>query len=339
MSQAIQTNVPIKEEEIRPDDLFSAFQDLSAKDAQNFFDRSQFVSVSCPACGQEKTANGFKKFSFEYGQCTDCGTLYVTSRPNRGELLRYYGQAESQKFWVETILKKTGEKRQQSILLPNLARIQGLLKERNKSPARVLDVGAANGAFLTEWRKNNPSAEIIAIEPGEKAAAQCREKGMKVFEDFVENAAGQPGAQGDLVTCFEVMEHVQDPLQFAKALCGVTAPGGVSVITCLGADGFDIQLLWEKSRSVMPPYHLNFLSKKGMETLFSKAGFDEIEILTPGRLDVDIVKKSLEREQGVELSRFEKLLLSRGPETHVEFQKFLASHALSSHVWILAHRR
>ena len=88
----------------------------------------------------------------------------------------------------------------------------------------------------------------------------------------------------------------------------------------------------------MPPYHLNFLSKQGMEIIFTKAGFNKVNILTPGRLDVQIVQKSIERGISLELSRFEKLLLSRGEETLQAFQKFLANNALSSHVWIVCYK-
>lgn len=329
----------IKEEEIRPDELFSKFMDLSAQDAQNFFSKNEFIDVACPACSGSDMADSFEKFGFRYTHCANCGSVCASPRPTPEALLRYYAESESQRFWCEEILKHTGEKRKQSITLPAMERVHNIMKDMvQKEPKRVLDVGAANGTFLLEWKKRHEAAELIAIEPGGEAAQKCRDQGIKVFESFVEDEAERGEAQGDLVTCFEVLEHVQNPERFTKALYNVTAPGGVAIISCLGVDGFDIQLLWEKSRSIMPPYHLNFLSKKGMETIFSTAGFDKVEILTPGRLDVQIVEKSIERGIVPELSRFEKLLLSRGEETLQAFQKFLAEHALSSHVWIVCHK-
>jgi SAM-dependent methyltransferase len=161
---------------------------------------------------------------------------------------------------------------------------------------------------------------------------------MTVFEGLLEDVASKDDACGDLVTCFEVLEHVQSPDAFCKAMHDVTAPGGVAIMSCLGVDGFDIQLLWEESRSFSPPYHLNFMSRTGMETMLAKAGFDRVEILTPGRLDVEIVQKSMQRGSSPGLSRFEKLLLSRGDETLRAFQQFLADNALSSHVWIIGYR-
>ena len=220
-------------------------------------------------------------------------------------------------------------------MLPNITRIEDIIKDTGHQPKRVLDIGSANGAFLTEWKKRHPEAELHGIEPGQDAAQQCRDLGITVYESSVEDEAEKGDAQGDLVTCFEVIEHVQDPDLFAKAIYSVTAPDGVAIMSCLGADGFDIQLLWEKSRSLMPPYHLNFLSHQGMSELFSRAVFSEVKIFTPGRLDVQIVRKSIERGIVPEMSRFEELLLSRGEDTLAAFQKFLAEHNLSSHVWIV----
>jgi SAM-dependent methyltransferase/predicted RNA-binding Zn-ribbon protein involved in translation (DUF1610 family) len=334
----MQTSTAIKEEEIRPEDVFSEFMHLSAADAQNFFNRTKFVHIPCPACGAKKKASEFEKHSFTYNECAECGSLYVSPRPDPSELLRYYAQSKSQKFWADTVLKKTNTHRKESILIPNLERVEKALEARGKDPKSILDVGAANGAFLTEWRSRHGDAALVAIEPGQEAAQKCRDADIKVYEGFVEDEAGKAGAQGDLVVCFEVLEHVQNPENFAKALYKVTMPDGTCIITCLGLDGFDIQVLWEKSRSIMPPYHLNFLSSKGIETLFIKAGFRKVEVLTPGRLDVEIVKRSIERGIVPELSRFEKFLLSKDENTLKAFQKFLSENGLSSHVWIICHR-
>lgn len=331
-------NTKISEDEIRPDDIFNEFMKLSAEDALNFFDKSQFENCDCPGCGEVSSSEAFVKHGFNYNCCANCGTIYASPRPNLTELNRYYARSASQKFWSETILKHTGGKRKQSIMLPNIERIEAILSEKKILPKKVLDIGAGNGTFLTEWKARHINAELHGIEPGQESAQQCRDFGITTYESSVEEAAEKKQIEGNLVTCFEVIEHVQNPQRFAEAIFQVTAPNGIAVMSCLGADGFDIQVLWDKSRSLMPPYHLNFMSQKGMKTLFEKSGFKSVEISTPGRLDVDIVLKSLERAPDTQLSRFEKLLLSKGQETRDAFQQFLAKSGLSSHVWIICQK-
>ena len=114
----------------------------------------------------------------------------------------------------------------------------------------------------------------------------------------------------------------------------MVAPGGLAVITGLGADGFDIQILWEKSKSIFPPHHINFMSVNGFNRLFKRVGFTEVDVVTPGKLDMDIVLNN--RNFLIIKNRFIETLASRGEETLNEFQKFLAKHQLSSHCWILA---
>ncbi|EMG00135.1 hypothetical protein LEP1GSC123_0032 [Leptospira borgpetersenii str. 200701203] len=74
--------------------------------------------------------------------------------------------------------------------------------------------------------------------------------------------------------------------------------------------------LQEKSNSVFPPHHLNFMSVCGFEIAFKNAGFSETEILTPGELDVDIVLNS-----GYE-TEFIRVLRNRGADAIFEFQSF-----------------
>ena len=70
----------------------------------------------------------------------------------------------------------------------------------------------------------------------------------------------------------------------------MTRTGGYLFISTLCIDGFDLQLLWDNSSQISPPHHINFLSIKGFQLLFERAGISDISITTPGELDVEIVK-------------------------------------------------
>ncbi|WP_417832389.1 class I SAM-dependent methyltransferase [Terasakiella sp.] len=328
----------IEEEKIRPETVFNKFLELSEQDAKKFFNKEKFHHINCPACGHDQIETKFTKHSFQYVECSECHSLYNSPRPSLDETFRYYSDSESASFWAKEVLRKTKEQRKNAIVTPNVKRIGDLLKDRTSGRHRIIDVGAATGVFLQEWKKVFEQAELIAIEPGPEGAQACREIGAQVAEGLIENVAGDLEGEGDIVTCFEVIEHVHDPVEFAKAIHKIVAPQGCAVVTGLGVEGFDIQLLWDKSRSIMPPYHLNFMSVKGIEKIFKNAGFDEVEVITPGRLDVEIVERAVERGEYELSNRFERLLMSKSEETKVAFQKFLAEHQMSSHVWAICKR-
>jgi SAM-dependent methyltransferase len=174
----------------------------------------------------------------------------------------------------------------------------------------------------------------VAVEPGAELAESCRSNGLEVVAAPVESAAAEAEARGDVVTSFEVVEHVHDPLEFVKAVGRMARPGGLVLVTGLGGDGFDVRVLGPAAGAVSPPHHLNFLSVAGFERLFERAALVDVEVETPGELDVELVQKA-----GAELDPFLELLLRRrGPEVHAAFQAFLRDARLSSHTWIWARR-
>jgi hypothetical protein len=113
--------------------------------------------------------------------------------------------------------------------------------------------------------------------------------------------------------------------------------GGRLLLTGLSVDGFDIQALWEHAKSISPPHHINFMSIQGFERLLKRAGFSKVDIFTPGKLDVDIVKNTVEeRPDALNDQRFIRNLLKLDEKALKEFQQFLSKHRLSSHCWVWA---
>ncbi len=198
----------------------------------------------------------------------------------------------------------------------------------------LIDVGAGYGIFLDEWRAMKPESELIAIEPSSVLAKEVRNKGFNVIESIAENVAGYDG-YADLVVCFEVLEHVDDPLKFITALKKMVRSGGYLFISTLCIDGFDLKMLWDKSSQISPPHHINFHSIKGFDILFKRAGLSDIQITTPGQLDVDIVRNFVNKNpEIVKNNKFMQNILDDRDKSEL-FQDFLAENQLSSHVWVL----
>lgn len=165
----------------------------------------------------------------------------------------------------------------------------------------------------------------------------CRTKGLEVVEAVVEEVVDHDGS-ADLVTCFEVLEHAHDPLAFVQSLVRLLRPGGTLIISTLTIDGFNLRVLWERSVQIHPPHHINFLSKDGLEQLFTRAGLVDIGISTPGELDVDIVRNAIERLPVYsECRRIVDALVPDEPSA-MSLQEHLLQHRLSSHAWVMACR-
>ena len=64
----------------------------------------------------------------------------------------------------------------------------------------------------------------------------------------------------------------------------------IFVFTTLSSTGLDISTLWERSRSINPPHHINFFNPKSIVIFLKKNKFKILSISTPGKLDIDILE-------------------------------------------------
>ena len=326
----------MKETDIRPLELMKRYVELSVKDADLCFNGRQRRDLPCVSCGSENIIKEFTKNGFGYASCNDCGTLYQTPRPPIEEFDAFYKNSKSSQYWADVFFPSVAEARREKIFKPRVQRLLEMCKATNLNVSKLIDVGAGYGIFLDEWRKVMPGTELIAIEPSVSLAEECRHKKLSVVESLVENVEGYDD-YADLVVCFEVLEHVDSPLEFIKVLKRMVKPGGYLFISTLCIDGFDLQVLWDKSSQISPPHHINFHSIKGFEKLFDRAGLTDVKISTPGQLDVDIVKNFVTSSDGSALqnNRFLKSILDSENKSD-KFQDFLSSNQLSSHVWVMA---
>jgi SAM-dependent methyltransferase len=326
----------LKEEDIRPKELFDEMLRLTEEDIDHFFTKTPRYNCNCPGCGSANSDLTFEKKGFKYCTCNHCDSLFVNPRPAKEAFDKFYTHGTSTKYFAEVFLPAVIENRRASIFAPRVEKVHKLALDSGVKPDVIIEVGAGHGVFLEEWEKVHPNSDRRAVEPNPIMAQYCRDIGVTVLESTSEEAEEWIGI-ADLVVSFEVLEHATDPLAFVSSLLKFVRPGGLLIATGLCGDGFDIRVLGIKSKSITPPHHINFCSVKGYEKLFIRAGFEKIQIQTPGKLDVEIVLNAL-KDDPVHLSNFERLLLKKEPPHLENFQIFLSDNQLSSHCWITAKR-
>lgn len=325
----------MKESDIRPEALLSRYLQLSAEDAERCFDGVKRQERPCVACGNTGILREFEKNGFAYASCIHCGTLYQTPRPPIDAFEAFYRDSVSSRYWAEHFFPAVAEARREKIFRPRAKRLMQMCREHGIPVTKLIDVGAGYGILLDEWRQAKAATELLAIEPSPSLASECRNKGLNVVEEIAENVTGFNG-YADLLVCFEVLEHVFDPLSFVKSLSSLIREDGYIFISTLCVDGFDIQTLWDHSNSIFPPHHINFLSVDGFNQLFTRAGLEVISITTPGLLDVDIVHNAYRNHpEYLKNNRFVQQLM-KDEKKSAQFQAFLSENCLSSHAWVFA---
>lgn len=324
----------MKENDIRPPDIFNEYLKLAEQDINTYFQHASFTAINCPACG----ANGifvFNKKGFNYEECPVCLTLFVSPRPEKAAFDRYYTDSPSTKYWATTFYRKTEAARREKLWKPKAKIIKEKIEKFSKA-GTILDVGGGIGTFTEEILKIM-DCDVIVIEPSVHLANVCRGKGLNVIQKFLEDItpAAIPNGNKAFVS-FELFEHLYNPVEFLKALSNISQKGDLFIFTTLSSLGVDIQVLWEKSKSISPPHHLNFFNPKSVKTLIKRAGFAVLEVTTPGKLDINIIENNIEQIN----DRFWKNYLKIASESEKEhMQAFIAENLLSSHMMVVCEKK
>ena len=324
----------MKEHEIRPSAIFDEYLRLTEEDVKTFFENVGRSAVGCPACGGEGEPS-FDKSGFVYARCAQCETLFVTPRPERSAFEAYYRDAPSTRFWATVFYKETEPARREKIWKPKARLVVDKLKALGGA-RHIVDIGGGYGTFAEEVLAF-PGMSVTVVEPSRHLAEVCRAKGLTVIEYFLEELRPQmlPAGPKTFVS-FELFEHLHDPNVFMSVLADLMTPEDTFIFTTLSGTGLDIQVLWEKSKSVAPPHHLNFINPSAVATLLSRNRLELVEVTTPGRLDVDILRNSAADVK----DRFWRRFIERSTEEDRQrMQRYLAENLLSSHMMVVARRK
>lgn len=321
----------IKEEEIRPASIFDEYLKLTEQDTKFYFEGTERENGVCPAC-ESKGHYSFSKQGFDYECCPKCLTLFVNPRPALEAFNRYYTESPSSQYWATTFYKETAEARREKLWKPKAQLVKQVVDRLGGEGATIFDIGGGYGIFAEEMEKI-VSCKICVIEPGPQLAETCRQKNIPVIQKFLEDVTEKDLESGPKIfVSFELFEHLHNPKLFLNQLKNLMSPGDLFIFTTLSGTGVDIQALWENSKSVSPPHHLNFLNPKSVTLLLEKIGLQVKEITTPGKLDVDIMYNSRDLIK----DRFWKTFLNLSTEDERNYwQSFISTNGWSSHMMIV----
>ncbi len=101
-----------------------------------------------------------------------------------------------------------------------------LVREHLRTGARILDVGAADGAMLEHLRRSVPFSLAVSMEKDPRLAAVIRGNGVCA------SGLGLPFSSEtfDVVVCSATRKHVRDSLALTKEAVRVLRPGGRLIV-------------------------------------------------------------------------------------------------------------
>ncbi len=324
----------MKENDIRPSDIFNEYLKLAAEDAKSFFSDCKHLERACPGC-QKKGRHEFDKCGFSYCFCEVCKTLYVNPVPEPSAFEKYYRDAPSTKFWASDFYKHTEDARREKLFKPKANIVKRIISQFGLGIKNVVDIGAGYGTFAQELM--NLSFEVTAIEPNKYLNQVLISKGIDSVNKFVEEVhpSDLPYAK-KCFTSLELIEHLSDPEAFFRYVNDLMFSGDLFVFTTLSATGADIIVLWDESKSVHPPHHLTFFNPGSIKLVLERCGFSLLKVTTPGKLDLDILKNSRDKIR----DRFWQHFFDVADDDMIKkMQSLIREENLSSHMMVVATKR
>ena len=337
--RAIKNDVPhIKM--MHPTKLIQNEKAISQREFNSYLDddgKFQYgVIQNCPICNNKEFKTLFLKNGFQIRECLYCSLIYASPRPAKEFLKRYYEDSETYNYFQKCILPETEKFRKEHILKPKL----DIVERYSKRGRRILDVGCASGHFLELAKKSGWNC--YGVEPNRNVIDSLKRTfgNQKIFNTSIENL--EIGKTFDVITMWELIEHVQNPLEIFKKINSLLNDDGILVLSTPNSEGFDMVTLNELSDVYMPPSHINFFNSKSICYALKKSGFKKIKIVTPGIFDFDkIVSVIKETNTTGILDNFfreiegNKKKYPAYKNFKIKFTKFLQDNKLSGHMVVI----
>lgn len=319
--------------EIKPDDLLAEFVRITEQSVRDQLVPRARDEVACPACRHGAGGETFEKFGLRYVLCRRCGSLFVSPRPPQSVIDEYYRSSEASRFWRERVVPSTEPARDAKIARPRAQWVADGLAEHVPAAVTGIALGRDPAPFVSALQQLSPHIQrLLVMDPHTAEAAST-----PTAPDALTLAAANGGL--DFAVAFDVLDRCADPRGLVERVRAALRPGGAFFVITPSISGFDLQVLWDRSRTIMPPDRINLFSLRGFRELFAE-DWEITELSTPGMFDAETVRRAILADPAAAWPRvLRQLLIETDPTALTDFQEFLQRHRLSSFARLMLRKR
>lgn len=235
--------------------------------------KSNWEYPHCNLCNHKKfdillrdASSWMSKGKFRIVRCRKCGLAYVSPRPKRKDIHRYY---EPESYWGFDLTSL-----RQKEALKKRDKAYGILYDqifKKVKRGSILDAGAGTGLFLTKFKEKG--WKIRGVELSEEACKYARKVNKTKLEngDLLEQS--YPIDSFDVVTLNGCLEHLYKPKETLAFINKLLRKGGLVVITVPNFDSIGRRLFGKEWYALQPPTHLYHFTPKTLSSMLKDTGF------------------------------------------------------------------
>ena len=232
------------------------------------------ITDQCQVCN---SYNIDKKNSYydKHGlmSCSNCGFTFMEKIPTEHELKKYYGdiyktiKSNRQEFYSTDLNKKS-----YSLLLDEF--------EKFRKTNKIIDAGCGFGAFLLEAKKRG--WDCYGTEFESESVDYCHSIGLKkvVVGDLGKKIF--ENNEFDVITSFEVIEHLTDIKNYLFDIKKKLRVGGVFYVTTPNFNSLNRYYERTNWSVIGYPAHLSYFTKSSLNKILTGSGFSIYKFLTTG---------------------------------------------------------
>ena len=227
----------------------------------------------CVVCGASAPTLQFRKDGYDLVRCAACGCLYVGQDPAGIDFDALYGQAYYSGGSDAVFADYVGQEAARRAQARRKLAVMRHLPPRVARSGRLLDVGCAAGFFLAEARAHY---QVQGVELSAWSSAYARDHlGLPVITGTLAQAA-LASDRFDVVTLWDVIEHVGDPVPLLLEAARVLKPGGRLVLTTGDWGSAYAQRRGADWHLMTPPWHLTMFSRATLARAAARAGLKRV---------------------------------------------------------------
>ena len=239
---------------------------------------AQIAIDACPNCGSERFRVTVEEPPYSVRRCEACDLVWVSPRLSAEALIEIYGES----YWASDSPKEQGyadyRKDEPLYLKTFRRRLDFALRDRPVG-GRALDVGCAAGFCMAVLRERG--FEAWGVEPSAAIARHAIDHfGFDTVHVGTLDTAGLETGSFDLVTMWDVVEHVPEPRDLLEQARELLRPDGLLVIETQNVDSRFARLLGPRWHHYKHAEHIYHFNPRTAYELVSSAGYN-VRIITP----------------------------------------------------------
>jgi SAM-dependent methyltransferase len=216
--------------------------------------------INCNLCGLNNTKQLFNINGYNIVQCLNCGLVYVNPRPDEHELAKQYA------FYRSFPNAELEDYKEIAINIMHIF----LTETKRRNYGRLLDIGCGLGYFLQAIKPF--CSEIQGIEISDSQSLFCKKLGLDVLTGVLTDL-DLPSESFDVVTMWDVIEHLANPMDYLVEIHRILKRGGLVVVSTPNFSSLTSKITKKRWLVLNPPEHLFYFTPKTLKKMLENADF------------------------------------------------------------------